>query len=187
MANFYTSDLHMSHKNICKFTERSRVTTPEAHNEWLISLWNAQVSPGDNVYMLGDLSFATKYGLITEVMSQLNGQIQLIQGNHDNPQFMKQLVIEGYATWCGPYKEVKIGLNKVCLFHYPIAAWNRQHHGSFHLFGHCHSNFTAVQGKALDVGIDNAYLILGEHRLFTEQDILDHMNKQPMAIADGHT
>ena len=42
--NFYTSDLHFFHKNICNLTDRNTVTNPENHTQWLIDLWNFQVS-----------------------------------------------------------------------------------------------------------------------------------------------
>ncbi len=183
---FFTSDLHDSHNNILKFTERNKVTTPEAHTEWLVSLWNSQVQPGDTVYHLGDLSFARKYGPVAELVAQLNGQIHLIHGNHCNPQFMKQLVLEHYATWYGDYKEIKPNKQKICLFHYPIAVWNRQHHGSWHLFGHVHANFPNAQGKCLDVGIDNVYKLTGAHEILSLEQVIEYMDKQPIFIADGH-
>jgi calcineurin-like phosphoesterase family protein len=184
---FFTSDLHDSHNNILKFTERNKVTTPEAHTEWLVNMWNLQVQPGDTVYHLGDLSFARKYGPVAELVAQLNGQIHLIHGNHCNPQFMKQLVLEHYATWYGDYKEIKPNKQKICLFHYPIAAWNGQHHGSWHLHGHCHGSFIDNKGKTLDVGIDNVYKVFGEHRLLSYQDVADYMSAQPIYTPDHHT
>lgn len=187
MAIFYTSDLHFHHNNICKFTERSKVTNAQLHTNWLINVWNTQVQPGDTVYHLGDFSFAKTYQDYAEVLSQLHGQVFLIQGNHDNSQYLKRLVQDNYAVWQGTYKEVSIDSTKVCLFHYPISAWNKQHYGSYHLFGHCHSSFTNVRGKALDVGLDNAYKLFGQHRFFTEQDIRDYMNTKKLFIADHHT
>lgn len=183
---FLTSDLHAHHNNILKFTERHAVTTVEKHLNWLVDLWNEQVQPGDRVYHLGDLSFSKSYDKIADFVSRLNGQIFLIKGNHDNPQHMKRLVQEGYAVWYGDYKEITINKTKTCLFHYPIAAWNKQGYGSFHCHGHTHGSFTDNKGKTLDVGLDNVYKIFGEHRLLSERDIIDYMNAQPIYTPDHH-
>lgn len=61
----------------------------------------------------------------------------------------------------------------------------KQHYGSLALHGHCHSSYQG-QGKILDVGIDNAYKLYGEHRLFSEQDVIDFMKERPTHIADAH-
>jgi calcineurin-like phosphoesterase family protein len=61
MSIYFTSDLHHSHKNIVEFTERGKATSKDQHNEWLIDIWNKTVQKNDQVYHLGDLSFATKY------------------------------------------------------------------------------------------------------------------------------
>jgi hypothetical protein len=42
----------------------------------------------------------------------------------------------------------------VCMFHFPIMHWHKQHYGSWHLHGHLHGNPSGVPGKALDVGWD---------------------------------
>ena len=55
--NHYTSDLHLFHKNIVKFTNRPDMNV-EDHIEWIITLWNSQVKLGDTVYHLGDFCFA---------------------------------------------------------------------------------------------------------------------------------
>ena len=38
--------------------------------------------------------------------------------------------------------------------HYPILEWNRCHHGSWMLHGHCHGNLGPSEFKRLDVGVD---------------------------------
>jgi len=41
------------------------------------------------------------------------------------------------------------------LCHYPLARWDRSHYGSWHLHGHCHGNYHALDGFIFDVGVDN--------------------------------
>ena len=53
---FFTSDLHFFHRKLVGITNRWRDTDEDAHNEWLINLWNSTVGPSDTVYHLGDFS-----------------------------------------------------------------------------------------------------------------------------------
>jgi len=181
---FFTSDIHLFHANICKFTDRKLVTTQEKHEEWLIELWNKQVTSADLVYILGDVSFG-KYTKTKEVLEQLKGQKIVIKGNHDNEQHLNNLVKEGLiATW-KHYDEIDIQGTKTCLFHFPIVAWHRQHYGSYHCFGHSHGSYEG-KGKSLDVGLDSAYNIFGEHRLFTEDGVVAYMQQREIYIAEDH-
>lgn len=57
--------------------------------------------------------------------------------------------------------------------------------GKVSVTGNCHGSFQG-QGKILDVGLDNAYKVLGEHRFFTENDIQDFMNQRDTVVQDHH-
>ena len=89
---YFTSDPHWHHKKIVEITDRKDVVTQEEHTKWLIDLWNKQVTNNDQVYLLGDVSFATKYELIKEVFNQLNGQIFVVKGNHDRSEMLKKII-----------------------------------------------------------------------------------------------
>ena len=186
MSVLFTSDLHFLHKNIVQFTKRSVDTTQENHTEWLIDLWNKQVKHGDFVYVLGDVCFGTKYEQFKEIFSALNGQISVIKGNHDRSKFLDNLKSDNLIqNWCD-YKEIKIKEASTCLFHYPISSWHKQGYGSLMLHGHCHGSFNPDKGKILDVGLDSAYNHYGEHRFFTEDDIVEFMSKREININDHH-
>lgn len=182
---FYTSDLHFFHKRICEFTDRKLFANEDTHNDWLINLWNNQVQRGDLVYILGDVSFAKDWELTKNVLNQLNGQKIIIKGNHDSSRDLDNLQIESSIVKWDHYEEVKIAKVKTCLFHFPIQSWNSQSDGSWHLFGHTHGNSTN-KGKCLDVGIDSAYNIFGEHRLFTELDIEMILKQKETYVSDLH-
>ena len=183
---FYTSDLqlHISHTNICKFTNRKLFTSQELHDQWLVDLHNKQVTSSDLVYILGDLSFG-KYEHTKEILQAMQGQKIAIKGNHDNEQHLNKLAKEGIIQGWKLYDEITIQETKACLFHFPILVWNKQHYGSWHLFGHSHGSLTP-SGKCLDVGLDSAYNLFGEHRYFTEQDIADIMQTKEIYIAEQH-
>jgi calcineurin-like phosphoesterase family protein len=184
MKTFFTSDLHFHHKNITAFTDRKLFTSPEDHDEWLIEIWNKQVSKQDKVWHLGDFSFS-KTEEIKKLLRKLNGQKFFIKGNHDRRENLISLKLAYAIQNWDDYKEIKIGETPVVLFHFPIASWHRQHHGALHLHGHCHGSYTG-QGKILDVGIDNAYNLFGEHRFFTEEDVIEQTQQRSIHINDHH-
>lgn len=183
---FFTSDLHHKHKNICKYTSRNKETLTEEHDQWLINIWNDAVLPSDVVYHIGDLSFSTKYDQVAEFVSALKGQKFLIKGNHDRTEFLDQLKADNLIQNWYDYKEIKIGDNKVILFHFPISAWHQQHRNSFHLHGHSHGSHVQ-SGKILDVGIDSSYNISGTHTLFSENAVLEYMQGRNTVVSDHHT
>lgn len=182
---YFTSDLHFHHKRITEFTARKDFTTAEDHTEWLITLWNSQVKKGDTVWHLGDFSFSSKYEEIEAVVKRLNGQKFFIKGNHCKESVFKKLLQNNLLQKFQQYEEIKIQGNTTCLFHFPITSWHKQGYGSWHTHGHCHGSFQG-QGKILDVGLDNAYKVLGEHRFFTENDIQDFMNQRDTVVQDHH-
>lgn len=144
------------------------------------------MAPSSEVFHLGDFAFSSKYEQVRDVVKQLNGNITFIKGNHCDPKVMRRLVDEGYAHAFYEYKEIKIDRQSVVLFHFPIMAWHKQGYGSWHLHGHSHGNLKNPQGKMLDVGLDSAYNVLGSHRFFTEEDIIEHMKTKEIQILDHH-
>lgn len=184
MKRYFTSDLHFFHKNICKFTDRKLVTSQEDHEQWLVDIWNSRIENEDLVYILGDISFG-KYDQTKWLLARLKGQKIVIKGNHDNEQHLNRLKHEGIILSWKLYDEVEIQGSKACLMHYPIASWNRQHYGSYMLHGHSHGMYQG-QGKILDVGIDSAYNIFGRHKLFSDEDIVAHMQQRQIYVADSH-
>lgn len=183
---WYTSDLHFSHKRIVEFTNRAVETTQELHDRWLIDLWNSQVSKGHLVYHMGDFSFAKNYEDIASVVYQLNGQKIFIKGNHDRSEHLDQLAKDNLIAAWYDYKEIKIAGTKTCLFHFPISSWANQSHGSWHCHGHSHGNHVDSKGKMLDVGLDSAYNIFGQHKFFSEEDIQEIMQKKSIYTSDAH-
>ena len=99
---------------------------------------------------------------------------------------MQQWKSSGLIQEYHPYHEIKIQGTPVCLFHFCIQAWHKQGCGSYHLFGHSHGSLKDNKGLSLDVGIDSAYNILGEHRFFTEEDVVQYMQTRELEVADHH-
>jgi len=182
----FTSDLHHMHNRIVEFTNRGADTTQENHTDWLTEVWNNNVTSGDLVYHLGDFSFAKKYDDIAKFTFHLNGQKIFIKGNHDKRENLDQLVKDNLIQAWYDYKEMKVQEIPTVLFHFPISSWHRQGHGAFHLHGHCHGNHKDNKGKMLDIGLDFAYNVFGEHRFFTEDDIVQLLKDKETHISDHH-
>lgn len=65
--------------------------------------------------------------------------------------------------------------------------WNKNHKGSIHLYGHSHANAEhTINGKSMDVGIDNAFKIFGEYRPFGFSEILHLLKDRTQLIIDHH-
>ena len=183
MNVWFCSDAHFAHKNICKYTDRSKFTSQEDHDHWLVSKWNKYVKPDDLVYHLGDFCFSEK--LFVEYVNKLNGVKCFIKGNHDSSKAVNKVLSLPSVSSFTSYKEVKIEGQQIILCHFPFSVWHKQHYGSWNLYGHCHGSHTPV-GKQLDVGFDNAYKVLGEHRPFSFSEVLQFMQKQCKIVPDHH-
>jgi calcineurin-like phosphoesterase family protein len=129
---FYTSDLHIGHKNIIAFDNRPFSNLDDMH-ETIINNWNSVVTKSDDVYILGDFAWRNNIGL--EVLKQLKGNKHLILGNHDrlNSEMSK------YFVSVKDYEIVKDGDKHIVLFHFPIAHWQNADYGYIHLYGHIHA------------------------------------------------
>ena len=160
---FFTSDLHFSHKNIAKFCPQfRRFANVEEMDEHLVAMWNKTVSPEDEVYNLGDLSFSHDLKHITQLLSRLNGRHHLIFGNHDDliqrhiGRFFQTTKADGHPLLASaqPYLKLKLPEinNTLILFHYPINEWDGCHKGWYHLYGHLHDRLAPLPGRALNVG-----------------------------------
>lgn len=150
---FFTSDTHFFHKNILKFCPDTRIGADHLEmTELMVVAWNGRVKTDDIVYHLGDVSFG-KSDKTAALLKRLNGNIHLIQGNHDGG------VVQGESRkrWASVknYDSVKVGGETIVLFHYPIVEWDKMHYGAWHLFGHVHGKDMGLSDrKAMDVGVD---------------------------------
>lgn len=151
---FYTSDLHFSHRRIIEYENRPFDSIDEM-DEALIKRWNSKVKAGDEVYILGDFGFC-KGKRANYLLDRLNGRKYLIKGNHDNYFLNDKDFDKSKFEWVRDYATVKDNGHVICMFHYPIAVWDRQHHGALHFYGHVHSNKAGHHPLVFELG-DNAF------------------------------
>jgi calcineurin-like phosphoesterase family protein len=197
--NFFTSDLHIGHRSIIKYTVRGPIMVgcPQQgeeeeveksemdrrmaiHDAWALGRINATVGPTDYLYIVGDLFFGDKW-LAAHWIDQIRTKHRiLIGGNHDDK-------LMDFYKWSGLFEEVhdhrlEIKVNGVIynLDHHPAVEWSRGHRGAIHLHGHCHGNFDYKAAnlhdkKILDIGWDNSLNVLGEYTPFSLEQVNEYM------------
>ena len=168
---WFTSDLHIGHKNIVKpsFGSRRPYETIEDFHEALIENWNKKVKPEDTIYVLGDITFCG-YEKTKSVFDRLNGKKILIRGNHD--QSYSKLYRIGF-DFIVESMQLKMAGKVVNLSHFPyrISKFNEikckflkrklpRYHmsrlvddGKWLLHGHTHSK-EQIKNKMIHVGLD---------------------------------
>lgn len=157
---FFTADTHFGHTNVIKYADRPWPNVEEM-NEGIIERWNEVIKPGDTVYHLGDLCLTVKVDLIDKWLGQLNGDIRLIRGNHDNwTRRYERLENKNKIRWIKDYAERTLEVDgvkyKFVLCHFPLLFWHGSHYGSIHLHGHCHGGAQHHNEglRRMDVGVD---------------------------------
>lgn len=163
---FFVSDTHFGHTNIIKYCNRPFNNVDEM-DEALINNWNAKVPKDGIVYHLGDFAWGS-INYWKKIREQLNGEIILIYGNHDEKYLNNKLM---YKLFKEVTPQKKIWINKIPIYmnHYPFLCFGGSYKGlgaTWQLFGHVHSNPRSEEGldhKRLvncfptqyDVGVDN--------------------------------
>jgi len=144
MNIYFTSDLHLCHKNIIQYCNRP-FTSVEEMDATIIDNWNSVVTDKDMVYILGDFALCGK-SRVFEYEYRLHGHKILIRGGHDN---YRKGLFETYD-----YLDRKINGITFIMFHYPLLTWNKEYYGSIHLHGHSHNNPIEVKKNRINVGVD---------------------------------
>jgi len=95
--------------------------------------------------------------------------------------------LSGHFSSVQHYKEVAVDGIMICMFHYKQTIWNKSHRDAYHLYGHSHSMAEhLVNGKSMDVGVDNAFKLLGEYRPFSHEEILHFLGGRKAKVIDHH-
>lgn len=82
MSRYVISDTHFDHNNIIDYANRP-FNTVEEMNSHMVEEWNKIVKDNDVIIHMGDFAMA-KQTRVEEIISNLNGNILFIKGNHDN-------------------------------------------------------------------------------------------------------
>lgn len=140
---YYIADCHFFHSVMNTAMDCRGFESGEAMNEYMIRQWNSRVRKNDEVVILGDFSFGNG-AQTNELLTQLNGKLYLITGNHD--RFLNYRDFDpSRFQWIKPYEERNDNKRKVILCHYPVMCYNGQYRLDEHdnpkvymLYGHVH-------------------------------------------------
>jgi calcineurin-like phosphoesterase family protein len=163
---FFTSDTHFGHDNIIKFCDRPFANIEEMDYK-LIENWNKKVPQDGLVFHLGDFAWGG-YEFWKKIRDQLNGEIILIKGNHDqkNMSTTAEQELFTHVTW---QMFIQVENRKLWLNHYPFlcyaGVYREPHKLIYQLYGHVHSG-PGKKGQDIprlvhtypmqyDVGVDN--------------------------------
>ena len=186
---YFVADHHFGHKKIVEYANRP-FSSLEDMEEHFIAEWNRVIPTNHTkVYVLGDFALARKpeeRKRIGEIVRQLKGNLVFLQGNHDEPETIKQCYgskepTTGLVRAGNAYQRITVRHNKqkIILDHYRIFSWEGIRKGTWHLHGHHHGVLPAI-GKCLDVGVDNLASLGFGYRPISFSDVKDLMDKQPV-------
>ena len=136
---FFTSDLHLGHRNIIRLCNRPFSSIDEM-DECLIEKWNKKVTNADTVYILGDLMFRNEKPA-EEYLRQLSGKKHLIIGNHDR-EWIKKCDLSVWFESTNNLLYTTDGKHQLTLCHYPMMSWPHMVR-CYMAHGHIHANTDA--------------------------------------------
>lgn len=188
---WFTSDMHISHKNVIRFCDRPFADINEM-SEKLIENWNECVKDDDIVFVLGDTFWFNDSHKIKKVLEQLNGIIYIIPGNHDDFTSYHRVADNPRIILCDDIVQVFLEsednrwhkkILELWLAHYPLMTWPHRENGAINLFGHIHSKPKGREGvdqdlplhkHQCDVGTDYwGYKPVKLERLLEKMEIVD--------------
>lgn len=151
---YFTSDLHLGHKNIIHHCLRPFATVEEM-DKTLIANWNKRVTNADTIYIMGDLIFRSELPP-EEYIKQLKGKKHLIIGNHDASWLKKGDYTSLFESIS--YAElITTPYGKCMVCHYPMMSFQ----GRYLIYGHIHNNrsdhywpLLSTMVNALNAGVD---------------------------------
>ncbi|MHA1679084.1 MAG: metallophosphoesterase [Promethearchaeota archaeon] len=152
---YFTSDWHLFHKNIIKYSNRP-FKDVEFMNASLLKMFYSKVKEGDIVYFLGDFAFnsRSRENGIVSILKEITEFVEFhfILGNHDHNS---KHIYEKYCASVSNLKEIKIEGKYITLCHYAMHTFNYSHFNSWQLYGHHHYNSNVkITGKRFNVSVD---------------------------------
>lgn len=213
---WFTSDTHFGHGNILKYSDRpflsaeDEATRDANGGTWhgsphrlshesvrrmdnaLIDGINSCVGPNDVLWHLGDFVFARDSDRVHSARAILERircrNVYLVWGNHDK----RSTAFGNLFREAVELAKIKVRDQRIVLCHYAMAVWDGSHRATWQLYGHSHGSAEEVLDdrlpgrRSLDVGVDNAYRLLGVYRPFSFDEVGDILRDRPGSVIDHH-
>lgn len=139
--NYFISDTHFGHENSIKYDIREggrKFSSVKERDELIINNINKVVTPQDNLYFLGDISWYNPQET-AELLKQIKCKnLFAIRGNHD--RILKDGRIKKMFQGVYDIKQIEDNGKQVVLSHFPIMMYQGQHKGVIALYGHVHNS-----------------------------------------------
>jgi calcineurin-like phosphoesterase family protein len=148
------------------------------------------VGENDTLWHLGDWAFAPKseyYKTCKYYRDKVKCKnVYFIWGNHDRREIAN--------LFSGTYDlhHMRVDNQLIVLCHYAMLTFDKSHRGAICLYGHSHSNIENFADKimpgrrSMDIGVDNAFKLLGNYRPFSFDEIVKIMSKRVGFYPDHH-
>lgn len=149
---YFSSDLHLNHKNIIKYSNRPFQDVQEM-NEKLIENHNKIVKQKDTWYFLGDFAMYYNLDRLGDLINRFNGKKYFVLGNHDDYDDLVYLQDKRIIEYVDKTYLISYQKQKIFLSHYSHRVWPKKHYGVWHLFGHSHGTLPP-NDLSFDVGVD---------------------------------
>ncbi|MDQ1392496.1 MAG: hypothetical protein QOF30_1473 [Acidimicrobiaceae bacterium] len=170
MAQWFTSDLHLGHANIIRYSARP-FPDIDAMNRALVDGWNDVVAPSDEVWVLGDFALgAIRTTLL--LVGRLHGRKYLLCGNHDRCwsghgarayPWVERYRDAGFEEVHQGQLELKVAGVDALACHFPYTGDSHDEdryvearpvdHGEWLVHGHVHERWRQ-RGRMINVGVD---------------------------------
>ena len=159
---FVTSDWHLSHDKEFIWKARGYNSVEEMNND-LIRKHNSLVTNDDDVYVLGDCCLGDQNMLEQnrQLISQFNGKLHIIFGNHDT--FAKRKLYSELPNVVECAWAIMLNYKKYHFYmsHFPTLTGNLEKenlkHMILNLYGHTHQNTNFFEDRPYmyHVGVDS--------------------------------
>jgi len=204
---FFVADHHFSHSNIIIYCDRPwlrpgdldenrrwiskdiAAERAEEMDEAMVENWNAKVSKGDTVYVVGDFMFAKETSAVETMLERLHGQKHLVIGSHDRKTTLQA---KGWAHQAHKIKR-RFENRLIVMNHNPEFSWDSKIHGAWMVHGHVHGNlqnsfeFKDVPWEYLlicDVGVDCPHVSFAPMAYEELKAYMDKKEPHPLAKKD---
>lgn len=138
--NYYIGDCHFGHENGIRFDFQNcgrKFSSIEEHDNLIIENINKVVTPQDNLYFVGYISWYSPEKT-AELLEQIKCKnLFAIKGNHD--RILKDGRIKKIFHGIYDIKQIDDNGRQIVLCHFPIMMFPGQHKGIVHLYAHLHN------------------------------------------------
>jgi calcineurin-like phosphoesterase family protein len=160
-TTWFTSDLHLGHKNIITYQKNRNFKNIDEHNEAIINKLNELIKPKDTLWILGDVAFG-KANL--HYVKEINAKHKrLVLGNHDTYDAV-DYISAGFSKVFG-----MVTFKEFLLTHAPVHSQQLDTRYKYNIHGHLH-NESIDDKRYINVNWDiTKPLTLEEIRQITEE------------------